>query len=106
MRRNTTWTTTTMTVRGYIYKILKKVNLKRHSLCITGSENVLGIGDLIVHANPREDPYLVDPDLDDDESDVEDFEIKPTDSLIVTGHVEGSAAILEVYGKITRHVFP
>ena len=34
----------------------------------------------------------------DDASDAEDFEIRPTDNLILVGHVEGDASILEVYG--------
>jgi hypothetical protein len=48
--------------------------------------------------DPRTDEYLTDPNLDDDASDAEDFEIQPTDNLILVGHIEGDAAILEVYG--------
>ena len=51
--------------------------------------------------NPKDDPYLRDLD-DDEKSDIEDFNIKPTDNLILVGHVEGNAAILEVYGTITQ----
>lgn len=34
-----------------------------------------------------------------DDSDKEDDYIKKTDNLILVGHVEGAASILEVYGK-------
>ena len=51
--------------------------------------------------NPKDDPYLRDLD-DDEKSDIEDFNIKPTDNLILVGHVEGNAAILEVYGTISQ----
>ena len=52
-------------------------------------------------ANPRDDPYYdaeggKEADADD-ASDADDFRIRPTDNLIVVGHVEGDAAILEVY---------
>ncbi len=57
------------------------------------------LGNLVSFANPRDDPYLENPDLDDDQSDIEDMIIKPTDNLALVGHVEGNAAILEVYGK-------
>ena len=32
-------------------------------------------------------------------SDIEDMIIKPTDNMVLVGHVEGNASILEVYGK-------
>jgi len=57
----------------------------------------LSIGQLVAFADPKDDPYLLRPDQDDDASDVEDHKIKPTDNLIVVGHVEGDASILEVY---------
>jgi periodic tryptophan protein 1 len=59
----------------------------------------LGLGNIVSFANPRDDPYLDNPDLEDDQSDVEDFAIKGTDNLILVGHVEGNASILEVYGN-------
>ena len=33
-------------------------------------------------------------------SDIEDMRIKPTDNMVLVGHVEGNASILEVYGKL------
>lgn len=60
---------------------------------------LLDIGDLVSYADQKQDDYLVDPDQDDDDSDIEDITIKPTDNLILVGHVEGEASILEVYGE-------
>jgi hypothetical protein len=66
-----------------------------------GGGSTLGLGDLVLHADPKTDPYLLDPNAgSDDDSDVEDLEVKPTDNLMLVGHVEGNAAILEVYGNI------
>ena len=59
----------------------------------------LGIGNLMAHANQRDDKYLINPDEDDDQSDIEDNIIKPNDNLLLVGHVEGNASILEVYGR-------
>ena len=58
------------------------------------------LGNLISHANPRDDPYLVNPDLEDDQSDIEDYTIKDSDNLLLVGHVDGNAAVLEVYGNL------
>lgn len=44
------------------------------------------------------DPYK-SASLDMVDSDEEDDVIKPTDNLILVGHVEGVSPILEVYGK-------
>ena len=38
----------------------------------------------------------------DSESDTEDIRIKPTDNLILVGHVEGNASILEIYGNSNK----
>ena len=63
-----------------------------------GGDALFGIGDLVF--DPRQDEYLqkADPDDGEDEEE-EDFEIRPTDNLILVGHVEGDAAMLEVYGR-------
>jgi len=42
---------------------------------------------------------MLEKDDEDEKSDEEDFKIKPTDNLLLVGHVEGNASILEVYGK-------
>jgi hypothetical protein len=72
----------------------------------------LGIGSLVTYADPRQDPYLNLPqtsngDRDQDlesNSDIEDIRIKSTDNLVLVGHVEGNASILEIYGKSRKFV--
>ena len=59
------------------------------------------LGNLVAYANPRDDAYLINPDQDDDASDIEDFIIKPSDNLLLAGHIEGNASILEVYGNFS-----
>jgi len=56
-----------------------------------------GLDGLMAHADPRDDKYLRNPDEDDDQSDIEDNIIKPDDNLLLVGHVDGDASILEVY---------
>jgi len=88
--------------RRWHVKILQIITVhKPKSFIILDEEgdNGLGLGGLVAFANSKSDPYLGGID-DDDESDVEDFKIKPTDNLLLVGHVEGNASILEVYGKI------
>jgi len=67
----------------------------------TVTNPVLAIGNLAVYANNSGDPYVTlgKNDDDDDDSEKEDDIIKPEDNLILVGHVEGDASILEVYGK-------
>lgn len=65
-----------------------------------GENHMLGLGDLTTFANPSDDPYLSTMDRDageDDQEDLEDFQIRGTDNLIVCGHVEGDSSTLEVY---------
>ena len=62
------------------------------------------MGDLVSFPDQTQDPYLrSNADFEDDASDVEDFQIRPTDNLIAVGHVEGSSATLEVYGKMEKN---
>jgi len=65
----------------------------------TDPNPVLAIGNLAVYASNSGDPYVTLGKNDDDDSDKEDDIIKPEDNLILVGHVEGDASILEVYGK-------
>lgn len=60
----------------------------------------LGLGGLVSFADTKSDPYMLKQDEEDDKSDEEDFKIKPTDNLLLVGHVEGNASILEVYGEL------
>ena len=73
----------------------------------TSGDGGLGIGSLVTFSDPRQDPYLSVPDGKNDDnfdlesnSDLEDIKIKPTDNLVLVGHVEGNASILEVYGEL------
>ena len=60
-------------------------------------DNVLmGMENLTVFADNTEDPYVTNKDSDDSEEE-DDFNLLPTDNMIAVGHVEGDAAILEVY---------
>ena len=61
-----------------------------------------GLDGLMAHADPRDDKYLRNPDEDDDQSDIEDNIIKPDDNLLLVGHVDGDASILEVYGNFFK----
>ena len=65
----------------------------------TGPNPVLAIGNLTVYASNSGDPYVTLGKNDDDDSEREDDIIKPEDNLILVGHVEGDASILEVYGN-------
>ncbi|XP_045625374.1 periodic tryptophan protein 1 homolog [Procambarus clarkii] len=58
---------------------------------------LLQLGLLTVHASNDDDPYITIKDKEDQDSEDGDHEILPTDNLIAVGHVEGDAAILEVY---------
>lgn len=55
---------------------------------------MLGISSLAELPTEAEDNFS-----ESDDSEKEDDIIKPTDNLILVGHVEGDASILEVYGK-------
>ena len=70
-------------------------------LLFTDDDNILmGIESLAVFSNEADDPYMTNKD-DADSEEEEDFNLLPTDNLVAVGHVEGDAAILEVYGMKT-----
>ena len=72
-------------------------------LSVLDKTALLDLGDLVAHADPRHDEYLLNPEAaDDDASDVEDVIIKPNDNLILVGHIEGEASLLEVYGNFDK----
>ncbi|PSN34545.1 Periodic tryptophan protein 1 [Blattella germanica] len=58
---------------------------------------LMGIGNLAVYSSNTGDPYVTLPDEDDNDSEKEDDIINPKDNLVLVGHVEGDASILEVY---------
>ncbi|KAG8226415.1 hypothetical protein J437_LFUL012511 [Ladona fulva] len=63
------------------------------------SDAVLGLANLTVHASNSADPYVTLKD-DDDDSEKDNFQIKPTDNLLVVGHVDQDASLLEVHGNL------
>ncbi len=60
----------------------------------------MGIENLAVFSDETQDPYVTKPD-DEDSEEEDDFNLLPTDNLIAVGHVEGDAAILEIYGIVS-----
>ena len=79
--------------------IAKKYDLDNYDEDEGNPNTAADLGNLISHVNPRDDPYLVNPDMEDDQSDIEDYNIKSSDNLLLVGHVDGNAAVLEVYGN-------
>lgn len=59
----------------------------------------MGIENLAVYTDENQDPYVTNPN-DEDSEEEGDFNLLPTDNLIAVGHVEGDAAILEIYGTM------
>lgn len=55
------------------------------------------IASLTYHTSNNEDPYLNHDTANDDEEDEEELIIKPTDNLIVAGHVSKEESSIEVY---------
>ncbi|XP_067945612.1 periodic tryptophan protein 1 homolog [Watersipora subatra] len=55
------------------------------------------IAGMTVYADNKDDPYITLPDEADEDEDKEDFEIKPSDNLIVAGRAAPECSILEVY---------
>lgn len=49
------------------------------------------------------DPFITN---DDEDSEKEDDIIKPDDNLVLIGHVEGDASILEVFGLYKNIKYP
>ena len=61
-------------------------------------KQLLQLGSMAIHSSNDEDPYVTIKDEEDNDSETENHTILPSDNLIAVGHVEGDAAILEVYG--------
>lgn len=60
-------------------------------------KQLLQLGSMAIHSSNEDDPYITVKDDQDDDSEAENHAILPSDNLIAVGHVEGEAAILEVY---------
>jgi hypothetical protein len=65
----------------------------------TRPDALLAIGNLAVYSSSSGDPYVTLDGNEDDDSEKEDDMISPKDNLILVGHVEGDASILEIYGE-------
>lgn len=57
----------------------------------------LTMSNIAVFANNDDDPHLTVKDADNKDSDDEDETIMSSDNLVAVGHVDGDAAILEIY---------
>ncbi|XP_043269292.1 periodic tryptophan protein 1 homolog [Venturia canescens] len=55
------------------------------------------IGGLAVYNGDGKDPFVTVADSEDEDSEKEDDVIKPDDNLVLIGHVEGDASILEIF---------
>jgi len=78
--------------------IMKEYDLDNYDDEEDNSGTMLGLGDLTVFSDASKDPYLANvPRDEDDEEDDSDFNIKPTDNMILVGHVEDESATVEVY---------
>jgi len=91
----------TSEVRDGVPDIVKAYNLDSYDDEEESAQNMLGIGDLTVYSDPAKDPYLAESSAtgldEDDQEDEEDFNIRPTDNMLLVGHVEDDAATVEVY---------
>ena len=57
------------------------------------------IGGLTLIDNEGKDPLITVGDSEDEDSERDDDIIKPGDNLVILGHSEGDANILEVHGR-------
>ncbi|KAL7648865.1 UNVERIFIED_CONTAM: hypothetical protein RMT77_000785 [Armadillidium vulgare] len=78
-------------------EFVKKYNFDTYDSESDGLENLLKLEKLAVHADNADDPNINEEDEEDASSEIENNKIYPTDNLITVGHIDGDAAILEVY---------
>ena len=75
---------------------------------VTGAGMGNGLKGLLYHAPGEEDPYITMKDgAEGDEDEIEDYQVKPTDNLVVVGQTEDVYSHLEVsiYDEYDNHVF-
>eukprot|EP00730_Choanoeca_flexa_P015324 TRINITY_DN7015_c0_g1_i1.p1 TRINITY_DN7015_c0_g1~~TRINITY_DN7015_c0_g1_i1.p1 ORF type:complete len:516 (+),score=141.81 TRINITY_DN7015_c0_g1_i1:126-1550(+) len=53
-----------------------------------------GLGNLTYYTSNKEDPYI---QIDDDDEDMDDFRVKPTDNFVVVGRSEEALSHIEVH---------
>ncbi|CAG2100292.1 unnamed protein product [Medioppia subpectinata] len=70
-----------------------------------GTNSLSALASLTVYGDNTEDPYIENDDNSDESDENEDFRIKPTDNLVLVGHVESDASVLEVrvYNEEDEH---
>ncbi|XP_032236586.2 periodic tryptophan protein 1 homolog isoform X2 [Nematostella vectensis] len=56
-----------------------------------------GMAGLTYYASNKDDPYILLKDDPDEEDEKQDWEIKPSDNLVITGQVEDEFCNLEIY---------
>lgn len=69
------------------------------------AENIYARIDDIAVVSDGKDPLVTVGDSEDEDSEKDDDIIKPTDNLVLVGHIVDEASILEVYGKKNVHMF-
>ncbi|XP_054159225.1 periodic tryptophan protein 1 homolog [Oppia nitens] len=62
-----------------------------------GANSLNALASLTMFADNTEDPYIDNEVEYSDDGEAENFEIKSTDNLVLVGHVESDAPVLEVY---------
>lgn len=70
-----------------------------------GETSLMNLANLTVFGSNDDDPYLQNDDNQDEIEENENFRIKPTDNLVLVGHVETDASVLEVqvYSEVEDH---
>ncbi|KAJ4442986.1 hypothetical protein ANN_04634, partial [Periplaneta americana] len=90
----------TGTPENPVTSVSDEYNFDKYDEEDTKPDALLGIGNLAVYSNESGDPYVTlnqNENESDDDSEKEDDKINPRDNLILVGHVEVDASILEVY---------
>lgn len=57
-----------------------------------------GMAGLTMFASNAEDPYVTEPVLGDEDDEIDDFVIKPTDNLVIVGRSEEMFSQIDAYG--------
>lgn len=78
-------------------KVYQSINLNMHFIFLAG--------DILCHVEniaviDGKDPLITADDSDGEDSEKEDDIIKPSDNLLLVGHLKDEECILEVHGKI------
>lgn len=58
---------------------------------------VFRINDLAVHVDNHDDEYITDGESEGDLEEKEDYQIKDSDNLLISGHIEEQSSVLEIH---------